>query len=179
MSDSTKAAAIEAQRKIHDLESLRKSKAFCMKPWVHLFVSHFGTVVPCCLTPWGKEQALGDINEQSVQEIWNGERMRQFRLKMLNDEQDNRCHQCYENEKGGLRSTRNITNLLYADKLGWATNTDADGFSSDAKPIYWDIRVSNLCNFKCRICGHHSSSQWYEDAKALGLLSHDVKLHRG
>jgi radical SAM protein with 4Fe4S-binding SPASM domain len=167
------------ERKIHDLDSLQTSQAFCMKPWVHLFISHFGTVVPCCLTPWEKEQALGDINEQSVEEIWNGEKMRELRLGMLKDEKDKRCWQCYENEKIGLRSTRNFTNLLYADKLDWVLNTDADGTASKAKPIYWDIRVSNLCNFKCRICGHHSSSQWYEDARKLGLLSHNDKVHHG
>lgn len=150
-----------------------------MKPWVHLFVSHFGTVVPCCLTPWDRDQALGDINQQSVQEIWNGERMRELRVKMLHDEQDPRCWQCYENEKYGLRSTRNVTNMHYAHRLDWAVNTHDDGTAPHAKPITWDIRISNLCNFKCRICGHHSSSQWYEDAKALGLLSHDIKLHRG
>lgn len=165
--------------KIKDFESLRNSSAFCMKPWVHLFISQFGTVAPCCLAPWDKERALGDINEQPLADIWNGEKMRELRLKMLRDEQDARCNQCYENEKVGLRSTRNMTNLLYADKLDWALNTSADGSSMDAKPIYWDIRFSNLCNFKCRICGHFSSSQWYDDAKALGLLTHDMKLHRG
>ncbi len=150
-----------------------------MKPWVHLFVSQYGTVVPCCLAPWEKDQALGDINEQTVKEIWNGERMREFRQRMLKDEPDNRCWQCYENEKVGLRSSRNITNMLYADKMGWVLKTKDDGSSDESKPVYWDIRISNLCNFKCRICGHHSSSQWYEDARALGLLSHDIKLHRG
>ncbi len=166
-------------RKINNLASIENSKAFCIYPWIHLFVSHFGTVSPCCLTPWDKDQALGDINEQSVEEIWNGDRMREFRLKMLRDEQDSRCWQCYDSEKNGLRSTRNMTNFLYADKLDWVLDTAADGSSSKAKPIYWDIRISNLCNFKCRICGHHSSSQWFEDAKTLGLLSHDTKLHRG
>ncbi len=161
------------------MDSLESSKHFCMKPWVHLFVSHFGTVVPCCLTPWEHEKALGDINEQQLKDIWNGEKMREFRLKMLKDQPDNRCWQCYKNEEVGLRSTRNVTNFLYAGKLDWALKTAMDGSSAEARPITWDIRVSNLCNFKCRICGHHSSSQWYDDAKALGLLSHDTRMHRG
>src|SRR5688572_15185060 len=122
MSDSPKSSTSAFERKIHNLDSLQRSKAFCIKPWVHLFVSHFGTVVPCCLTPWEKEQALGDINEESIDEIWNGRKMGDFRIKMLNDEQDSRCKQCYENENVGLRSTRNITNLLYSDKLHWALN---------------------------------------------------------
>jgi pyruvate-formate lyase-activating enzyme len=30
-----------------------------------------------------------------------------------------------------------------------------------------DIRFSNLCNFKCRMCNHSFSSNWYEDAKKI------------
>jgi organic radical activating enzyme len=32
---------------------------------------------------------------------------------------------------------------------------------------YWDIRFSNLCNLKCRSCGHIFSSQWYQDQARL------------
>lgn len=150
-----------------------------MKPWVHLFVSHYGTVVPCCITPWEKDQALGDINSQTVQEIWNGKEIGELRIKMLQDKQDKRCWQCYENERVGLFSDRKETNFRFADKLDWALNTNFNGTSDQSKPIHWDIRISNLCNLKCRICGHHSSSHWYEDAKALGLLSFDTKVNRG
>ncbi len=167
------------ERAITDAQSVEASKAFCIKPWVHLFVSHFGTVTPCCLAPWEKAQSFGNVNEKEVEAIWNDEKIRAFRLKMLRDERDSRCSQCYENESVGLRSARITTNFLYADKIDWALHTAADGTSAESKPIDWDIRFSNLCNFKCRICGHHSSSQWYDDAKALGLVSHDTKLHRG
>lgn len=166
-------------RKITDLESIQESSAFCVKPWVHLFVSQYGTVVPCCLTPWDKNQALGDINEQSVAEIWNGSPMKEFRAKLLKDQKDARCKQCYQSEKVGLKSTRQMTNALYGHKLTWVQETKSNGYSESSKPIFWDIRISNLCNFKCRICGHHSSSQWYNDAKALDLISHDTKIHRG
>lgn len=165
--------------KITDVQAIEGSKAFCMMPFVHLFVSQFGTVVPCCLTPWHKEQALGNINEQSIEEIWNGAPMRAFRRKMLRDQKDDRCQQCYDNEKVGLRSTRQTYNQLYAHKLDWVQDTSRTGKVRAAKPIYWDIRFSNLCNFRCRICGHHSSSNWFEDAKEIGAVSHDTKVHRG
>ena len=32
---------------------------------------------------------------------------------------------------------------------------------------YWDIRFSNLCNLRCRSCGHIFSSQWYQDQARL------------
>ncbi len=167
------------KRKINDIKSIETSQAFCMKPWVHLFVSQLGTIVPCCLTSWEKDQALGHVNEQEVREIWNGRKMRKFRRTMLSDVKDKRCWQCYDNEKNGLQSKRNIVNFLYSDKIDWVNETNWRGYSRNSKPIYWDIRISNLCNLKCRICGHHSSSSWFDDAKALGLITHDKKVHRG
>jgi radical SAM protein with 4Fe4S-binding SPASM domain len=128
-----------SNRKITTAESVAESKAFCMKPWVHLFVSQYGSVVPCCLTPWDKEGALGDVNKQSIQEIWNGSEMKQFRKTLLKDQQDPRCNSCYESERNGLKSTRKMTNMLYADKLDWALDTKRNGFSEKAKPIFWDI----------------------------------------
>ncbi|MBS1612653.1 MAG: SPASM domain-containing protein, partial [Bacteroidetes bacterium] len=118
-------------RKITSQEDVKNSQAFCMKPWLHLFVSHYGTVAPCCLTPWDEEGALGNINQQSVQEIWDGKLMHDFRKKMLRDERDSRCSQCYESEKMGLRSSRHMTNYLYADKINWALDTDWNGQSKD------------------------------------------------
>lgn len=173
--------------KITCKKDVLESKAFCIKPWVHLHVSVYGKVTPCCQAAWNDSYAFGDINQESFEDIWNGEKMRAFRIAMLQDNFNFRCHHCYDLEKEGIESHRKLTNAIYADKLPWVLETDATGASQNAKPISWDIRVSNLCNFKCRICGHHSSSSWYEDAKALGLplsvhneyYSHDRKVNRG
>lgn len=168
------------RRRIKNIKSIEESKAFCIKPWVHLFVSQEGTVAPCCLTPWDKKQALGDVNEQPIQEIWNGPEIRSFRKQLLADKPNSKCSQCYQNEKVGLRSKRNIVNFLYGKNyLHWVKETTRNGYSKNSKPIYWDIRISNLCNLKCRICGHHSSSSWYDDAKAIDATSYDTKIHRG
>jgi len=34
-------------------------------------------------------------------------------------------------------------------------------------PIYFDIRFSNVCNFRCRTCWHGASSKWFNEAKLL------------
>jgi MoaA/NifB/PqqE/SkfB family radical SAM enzyme len=164
--------------KITDEATMRDSKTFCMLPWVHLYVSPHGYVNPCCLAPWEKDQILGDLNQQSFTEIWNGAPMRDLRKKMLRDQPDSKCWQCYENERLGIRSKRQNSNLQYLHHLDHALQTHQDGQVTLPKPLYWDIRVSNLCNFKCRICGHHSSSKWYEDAKKLDMLSFEDGIHR-
>lgn len=32
---------------------------------------------------------------------------------------------------------------------------------------------------RCRICGHHSSSSWFEDAKSMNRTSYETKINKG
>jgi hypothetical protein len=38
------------------------------------------------------------------------------------------------------------------------------------QPISWDYRFSNLCNFKCRMCGDMLSSSWESEVKRHSLI---------
>jgi radical SAM protein with 4Fe4S-binding SPASM domain len=66
-----------------------------------LHITQYGTVTPCC-QPWDQQNAFGDINKNSIEEIWNSSGMKKFRLKMLNNQPDGRCNGCYIKEKAGL-----------------------------------------------------------------------------
>ena len=52
----------------------------CMRLWTGLNVHFDGTVVPCCID-YNEEIKLGNVNTQSLEEIWNGEPFRLLRLK--------------------------------------------------------------------------------------------------
>jgi len=160
------------QQELND-DFVKGSKAFCILPWVHLHITQYGTVTPCCQAPWEESEAFGNINRTSIEEIWNGEAIRAFRKKMMRDEGDKRCKRCYAKEAAGLMSLREVMNRTYKHKLDWVRKTKRNGYSKESQPIYWDIRFSNLCNFRCRICGPWSSSNWASDAKALGYMSKD------
>ncbi|MDH4182693.1 MAG: cobalamin-dependent protein [Nitrospinota bacterium] len=45
-----------------------------------------GNVVPCCRDPKGKN-IMGNILEQDMDEIWNGEKFRSFRSQLLRDKE--------------------------------------------------------------------------------------------
>jgi hypothetical protein len=45
-----------------------------------------------------------------------------------------------------------------------AQTTDESGYTT-MKPVSWDYRFSNLCNFKCRTCGDMLSSAWETEQK--------------
>jgi len=151
-------------------KGIPQNDVFCIMPWVHFHVTQYGSVTPCCVAPWNFETAFGDINTQDVESIWNGEAIRDFRLKMLKGEPDKRCERCYTLEKGGAFSLRKTINSIYARHVHRLSQTQEDGsLPTQYKPVYLDIRFSNKCNFKCRICGPHSSSAWYDDAVKLGI----------
>ncbi len=156
------------------VESLEQSKTFCIMPWVHFHVTQYGTVTPCCQAPWQKEQAFGNINENSITEIWEGEKIKKFRKTILNGEKDTRCTSCFKREKEGFTSLRKVTNTKYKHKFDLALSTSKLGEIGNVPPIYFDIRFSNVCNLRCRICGPWSSSSWFNDAIQLGMIKQDA-----
>jgi hypothetical protein len=47
--------------------------------------------------------------------------------------------------------------------------TDATGYTT-MKPVSWDYRFSNLCNFKCRMCGDMLSSAWESEQRQHAMI---------
>jgi hypothetical protein len=48
--------------------------------------------------------------------------------------------------------------------------TDATGHTT-VEPVSWDYRFSNLCNFKCRMCGDMLSSAWESEQRANNMIN--------
>ena len=142
---------------------------FCAMPFVHFHVTQNGNVTPCCQAPWGEEAKLGNINQQSIQEIWTGKPFEAFRKQMIKGNAPEVCSRCYDKEKMGWISLREITNDKYEEEIN-ALIRDKFQAASYKQPVYFDIRFSNVCNLKCRICNFSSSSSWYNDDVALGNI---------
>jgi hypothetical protein len=65
---------------------------------------------------------------------------------------------------------RNYFNQLFAHKYDEVmAATDATGYTT-VKPVSWDYRFSNLCNFKCRMCGDMLSSSWESEQRQHGMI---------
>jgi hypothetical protein len=105
----------------------------------------------------------------SLEEHWNGEHMRSVRRRMMAGETLPECEVC--NSK--LLNTdvyRSYFNGLFGHKYEEAMRvTDADG-RTDMKPVSWDYRFSNLCNFKCRMCGDMLSSSWESEQRQHNMI---------
>ena len=144
---------------------LSESKTFCMYPWVHLHAWPTGQAFPCChAEPAGQ---IGDCKTQTLQQIWNGDSMRQLRQDMLTEKENSACTRCYEQEQSGFFSGRRSANKHHGHQITRVLETEPDGTFDRFQMTYWDIRFSNLCNLSCRSCGHIFSSSWYQDQAKL------------
>jgi hypothetical protein len=107
----------------------------------------------------------------TLDEHWNGEHMRSVRLRMLRGETLPECEVC--NDK--LLNTsvyRSYFDSLFGHKYDYnfvTNNTDETGYTK-LQPVSWDYRFTNLCNFKCRMCGDMLSSSWETEQKQHNMV---------
>ena len=144
----------------------KKSNTFCLAPWISIHNWPDGKTYPCCL--WDSGKPIGNLEEQTLKEIWNSDEIKKTRVKMLNGEQVKACSRCYELERNGEHSYRQRINEQHGKYETYADNTNPDGSLDNMNLHLWDLRISNFCNFKCRSCGSELSSSWYEDNIKLG-----------
>lgn len=146
-------------------ELVVESENFCMMPWVHMHAYPDGRVYPCCIADYW--HPIGNLRDNTMEEVWNGEQYRELRRNMMAKQPSKQCSKCYEQEANGFFSMRYETNRTYGHHVGLVDNTDETGYNPDFHLKYWDIRFSNLCNFRCRTCGPMFSSQWFQDHKKM------------
>jgi hypothetical protein len=138
---------------------LTESKTFCIYPWIHLHAYPTGEAYPCCHAEMGVGQ-VGNCRNSTLEKIWQDTPMQQLREDMLSETPNATCGRCYEQEANGFFSGRKSANKHHGHHV---KKLDKNPFEM----TYWDIRFSNLCNLKCRSCGHIFSSQWYQDQAKL------------
>jgi organic radical activating enzyme len=138
---------------------LKESKTFCIYPWIHIHAYPTGEAYPCCHAEM-RPGVIGNCRIQTLEEIWHGEPLQRLREDMLAEREHPACTRCYEQEKSGFFSGRRSANKHHGHHI---KKLESNPFEL----TYWDIRFSNLCNLRCRSCGHIFSSQWYQDQARL------------
>ena len=144
---------------------LLDSNTFCMLPWLHLHGFPTGEAYPCCMAK--AELPIGNLRQESLEQVWNNDKMKKIRKSMLVEKPVAECGKCYEQERNGFFSMRNSANKHFGHHIADIDKTSTDGYHPEFKIRYWDIRFSNICNFRCRYCGPNFSSNWWEDKAAL------------
>jgi hypothetical protein len=157
---------------------MHKPETLCLAPWVHTYLSPQTERRMCCASrepAQNFEQYIdtaagtGRYIPVTLEQHWNSEHMRSVRRRMMNGETLPECEVC--NDK--LLNTsvyRDYFSQLFGTRTAeiW-DSTDPDG-STSMRPVSWDYRFSNLCNFKCRTCGDMLSSAWESEQKTHGMV---------
>ena len=131
---------------------------FCVLPWISLEASPIGTVRPCCLADNEIVDNNGNkfhLSGASFDQIQNSRHMIELRQEFLDGKRPQTCRKCWMEERAGRTSKRMHT----LDRLKHSV-VDTE-WTVDAKPLmFLDLKLGNICNLKCRICGSWSSSQF-------------------
>lgn len=125
----------------------------CLLPWIHTEFTTEGTAKPCCLY---RGEPMGNLKEESLIDIWNGEKYNNFRQEFLDGKMPEGCAMCWENEDAGYKSKR------LQDKEKFSSHIEKIG-KDITPPVYLDLKFGTLCNLKCRSCGSVNSSSWKAD----------------
>jgi radical SAM protein with 4Fe4S-binding SPASM domain len=147
---------------------LMNSEVFCMMPWTHIHAFPDGRAYPCCLGTM--DNPIGNLKQNTLQEVWNDEPMRKMRRNMLTGTKCVECTKCYEQEDMGFLSMRNSQNKHLGHHIATVDETKEDGTFDRFELKYYDIRFSNLCNLSCRTCGDIFSTNWVKEGKRMGWL---------
>ena len=160
------------------MDPMAPSDRLCLAPWVHTYLSPQTERRMCCAS---REPAqaftqyidtaagTGRYEPVTLEQHWNSEHMRSVRVRMMQNETLPECAVCNEQ----LLNTdvyRSYFNRMFGHlRESVLAATDATGRTT-AQPVSWDYRFSNLCNFKCRMCGDMLSSSWESEQRSNNMI---------
>ena len=160
------------------MPSKNKPERLCLAPWVHTYLSPQTERRMCCASrepAQNFEQYIdtatgsGVYKPVSLDEHWNSPHMRSVRLRMMKGETLPECEVC-NNKLLNTDVYRDYFNRLFEHKYEECMkSTDRHG-ATQVRPVSWDYRFSNLCNFKCRTCGDMLSSAWESEQRQHNMI---------
>lgn len=130
------------------------SKIRCHYPWTSLYVSPNGDVKHCCATNLSK---LGNLSNQTVEEIWNGTLFKTVRRKISKGDYEGAyCNSNCEGLRTGegypwpqkVEGSKNIEENETKAKKNFENNQEI----VDHFPLFLQMEFSDNCNFRCVMC---------------------------
>ena len=100
---------------------LKKDRKVCPEPFKTMSINFNGLVSVCCVD-WSLGTVIGDVNNESLFNIWNGEKLQRFRILHLS-QQRNQIKAC--------------SNCHYIQ--GMRPISDLDGYTEDLLKVYNNI----------------------------------------
>lgn len=145
-------------------------KTFCALAWVHSFVNIGGEYQVCCtadeFSPGidnGDGKVMNIKDQPSLDAVMNSSYMKEMRKGMMTGQWHQACTRCFESEKLGGTSRRQIENSRYEELIPDLVAQTREDYSIPTKIKFADYRLGNLCNLQCRMCNPRSSIMWIKE----------------
>ena len=131
-----------------------------MHPFTGLATRQDGEISACC-----RSHSVGNINDQSLEEIWNNDTMKRIRKQVLNNERPKECEPCFSLEDQGVESLRqrHIAGQIPEARIKLyptALQQLNDDYTMPFEIPTMEVKLNNLCNLKCRMCNPMDSTSW-------------------
>ena len=129
----------------------------CILPWISMETTPTGGVRPCCLYKGElKEKIAGKhvpitLKDNTLEQAFNSKPMDELRETFEAGKKPGQCERCWIEEDAGKKSKREYM-LEKFKNVPFEKNL-----------IFLDLKLGNICNLKCRICGEWSSSKWAQE----------------
>jgi MoaA/NifB/PqqE/SkfB family radical SAM enzyme len=139
-------------------------QTFCLVPFTNLILDPGGNI--CVCRHKGIEMVIGNLKDNSLDEIWNGEFLRKWRKEFLEGKPvvcekeiaHQKCHQCHYNNE-----------LLPITELKEIISTP---------PLKLTANLNGFCNLKCQMCnvwklpnGYYNEENFWKPGRE-GLFKH-------
>ncbi|HMN68573.1 MAG TPA: twitch domain-containing radical SAM protein [Bdellovibrionales bacterium] len=147
-------------------------KHFCLYPFTHVATKTDGALKLCC-----RSEVIANIQDTSIDEYWNSESLRKIRRQMVAGERPESCWACWRSEDAGVRSMRQRAMAPENPTSRWNQYRSVMEFFDSktghlsAAPRTMELKTSNRCNLKCRMCQPVDSSSWAKDWPHVAHLS--------
>lgn len=153
--------------------------SFCSAPFVNLNLDVDGKIKPCCMFAHDEIQSdykMPDIINSTIEDVYNGPEMSKLRQAFLNGDKPQECERCWKEEAVGNKSFRQTQYPKTVE------------LKDQYYPTMFDLKLSNVCNLKCRMCsskasslilkerGGHHNQELYLSSKIIGTPSEKMFL---
>lgn len=147
---------------------------FCVAPFINMEITAEGTNRPCCKYHAFKlDDSAATVANTSLVKLYNSDELESLREQFMRNEKPDKCKVCWVEEENSIQSLRQIHNYNWINKPSWGKPPEPKKVNFTqaftGQPINLDLKLSNLCNLRCRICGPWSSSQWLKDYNTLNF----------
>ena len=145
----------------------KDSSTFCVLPWTMLQTDSIGTIRICCKSTEFLHSEKENLNNFSLKQAWQSEKLQSIRDNLNNDVKDDNCIKCWKEESSGAKSMRTSGSRYF-----YLLDNDL------STPQILDLKLGTKCNLKCRICSRYSSSLWSQEEEYFADNNLKDKINR-